>query len=167
MAIKYSLILNNVKFLINPTSLSITKGVLMSNLNLQSGTKYYIWYDSPEVLTISGQAAGQTAYRELLFLKNNFERSDKTSTLFYKTGLYYGIIVGLNTTFEAENPNRFTYSITFQLLFGQKFKIEDFALNPSGIMGQIAGIGQGIEDTINVYLNKAEEIVNNIKIGPQ
>lgn len=164
MATKYSLILNNVKFLVNPTGLAINKGILMSSLNLQSGTKYYVWYDSPEVLTISGQSAGQTAYRELLFLKENFQRTDKTSTLFYKTGLYYGILTSLTTNFEATDPNRFGYTINFQLLFGQKFRIEDFALNPSGIMGQIAGIGQGIEDTINVYLNKAEDIVANIKI---
>lgn len=164
MATKYTLILNNVKFLVNPTSLRINKGVLMSSLNLQSGVKYYVWYDTPEVLTISGQAAGQTAYKELLFLKDNFERTNKVSTLFYKTSLYYGMITTLNVTFDATDPNRFAYDINFQLLYNQKFKIEDFALNPTGIMGQIAGIGQGVEDFVNVYLSKAEDIVANIKL---
>lgn len=164
MATKYTLILNNVKFLVNPTALTINKGVLMSSLNLQSGTKYYVWYDSPEVLTITGQAAGSTAYKELLFLKDNFERTNKTSTLFYKTQLYYGMITSLRVTFDATDPNRFGYEINFQLLFGQRFKIEDFALNPTGVMGQIGGLLGGIEDFVNVNLSKAEDWVANIKI---
>lgn len=162
MATKYSLILNNVKFQVNPTNLSINKGVLMSNLSLQSGVKYYVWYDSPEMLSITGISAGDSAYKELLFLKDNFERTDKTSTLFYKTQLYYGIITNLKVSFDAMSPNKFGYDINFQLLFGQKFKIEDFALNP--ISGPVSGFLGSVEDTINLFLDKAEDIVANIKI---
>lgn len=161
---KYTLILNNVKFMVNPTNLKISKGVAISQAALQSGIKYYVWYDSPELLSITGMSAGTTAYQELLFLRTNFERTNKTSTLYYKTGLYYGMIMGLNVNFEAQDPNKFAYEIQFQLLFGQKFKIEDFALNPSGVLGQLAGLGDTVTDFVNINLSKANEWVSNIKL---
>lgn len=150
MATKYALILNGVKFLVNPTSLKINMGVLMSSLTTQGGVKYYIWYNNPEVLTIQGQSAGSTAYQELLFLKNNFERNNKTSSLFYKTTIYSGIITSLEVNYTSDSPNRFGYSINFQLLQGQKFKIEDFSLQPIKT-GNLLG---GIEDFVNINLTK-------------
>ena len=162
MARKFPLILNNVKFMVNPTMLKLNKTVAISSLNTQSGVKFYVWYDNPEMLTISGLSAGSSAYQELQFLKTNFERADKESSLYYKTTIYTGIITKLDTTFTSDSPNKFNYDISFQLKFGQKFKIEDFSLQPAS--GAISDVLGRVEDTMNLYLDKASQIVSAIKL---
>lgn len=141
MATRFPLILNGVRFRVNPTSLQIQKTVSYGTLATQSGVKYQIWYNNPEVLTISGTAAGVTAFQELLLLKQNYDVTTspgKTSRLFYKTRLYTGFITALDVTHAVTAHNRFQYNIVFQLLQGQQFKPEDFALQPTGILGDAA-----------------------------
>jgi len=159
MATKYPLILNNVRFYVNPTSLKISKATNISSLNTQGGVKYYVWYDTPEMLSISGQSAGDTAYKELVFLRDNYERTNKVSDLFYKTTVYKGIITQLNVGLASDNPNKFTYEINFQLLYGEQFRIEDFSLVPSGFLN-IAMQGAALaEDYVNVNLANAENSI--------
>ena len=129
MATKFPLQINNLRFKVNPTGLNITKPVSYAPLSTQNGVIYQVWFDAPEILSISGISAGNTAFEELNFLKRNFERTDKISELFYKTRIYKGFIT--NMTVDANitgHPNTFTYSITFQLLFGEQFAIQDFAV---------------------------------------
>jgi hypothetical protein len=165
MAIKYPLILNGVRFYVNPTSLKIKNSLAISSLATHSGVKYVVWYDSPAQLTISGFSAEDTAYKELLFLKENFENTDKISTLFYKTTVYTGIITSLNVDYSYDNPNKFPYSIEFQLLFGQKFKIEDFALQATGIIGGLMGdlttALSTVDSNVNIAIADSEKWVKD------
>jgi len=134
---------------VNPTGLNIQKGVIFAPLNTQGGVKYQVWYDAPEILTITGESAMSTAYNELLFLKNNFERTNKVSELFYKTRLYKGFITNMQIDHNIlGHPNRFSYTVTFQLLFGEKFAIEDFALT------------RGDTSFTNKLITKFEDFVN-------
>ena len=159
MAVKYPLILNNVRFFVNPTNLKIKKDIAMSSLATHSGVKYYVRYDTPEKLTISGFSAEDSAYKELLFLKENFERTDKISELFYKTTVYTGILNSLDIDYAHDNPNKFPYTIEFQLLFGQKFKIEDFALQATGLMGDLTTALSTVESAVNVAVADSEKWV--------
>ncbi len=153
MAKTFPLQINNLRFSVNPTSLSISKPVTYQDLPTQSGVIYQVWYDSPEVLTIAGESAGKTAFQELGFLKRNFERTDKVSELFYKTRLYRGFITQMNVEHAIGHINRFTYNITFQLLQGEQFAFEDFSLTRL----DIGFVGEGLrklESKINRKLNQ-------------
>lgn len=161
MAIRYPLQLNNLRFSVNPTSLKITKAVNFGTLPTQNGVKYQVWYDAPEVLTISGSSAGNTAYKELLFLKQAFEKTNKLTELFYKTRLYKGFITNLEVEHSTGHLNEFTYSISFQLLFGEKFSPEDFALtgNETGIVGATL---RRLESVINKPLNSLDSSIEKL-----
>jgi hypothetical protein len=161
MATKFPLQLNSLRFFVNPTNLRITKAVNFAPLNTQNGVKYQIWYDAPELLTISGASAGKTAYKELVFLKRNFERTNKLSELFYKTRIYKGFITNMEIDHSTSHPNQFNYTITFQLLFGEKFAIEDFSLtgNEKGIVGRTL---EQVENFINEPLNKLESSIEKL-----
>ena len=163
MATRYVIQINNLRFYVNPTGLNIQKGVVVAPLNTQGGVKYQVWYDAPEVLTITGACAGNTAYNELLFLKNNFENTNKVSQLFYKTRLYSGFIQNLQVDHNIlDHPNKFTYSITFQLLFGEKFAIEDFSLSRQST-GFLETQVNRLEDFINkqIDITKVQSTVDN------
>ncbi len=152
MATRFPIQINNLRFFVNPTGLNIQKGLNFAPLNTQNGVRYQIWYDAPEVLTITGDAAGDTAYRELNFLKRNFERTNKTAELFYKTRVYRGFITNLTVDHNIGHPNRFSYSITFQLLFGERFAIEDFSLTRQE-EGVVSRALKSVEDFINEQIN--------------
>jgi hypothetical protein len=128
MATKFPLQLNNLRFFVNPTQLAISKGVNYAQLATQNGPQFQVWYNTPEVLTITGMCAGSTAYQELVFLKTQFEKADKLSQLFYKTRLYNGFITNMTVEAAVGHLGYFNYTIQFQLLFGQQFAIEDFSL---------------------------------------
>ena len=157
MATKYPLILNDIMFYVNPMSLKLSKSTAISSLPMQSGVKFYSWYDNPETLSISGICAEDSAYKELLFLKENFENTNKLSTLFYKTTVYQGIIVSLDVNFDHDNPNRFPYSISFQLLYGQKFRVEDFSLQSDPVSSALSGLA----DKVNVIVSDSEKWVKD------
>lgn len=159
--LKFPLILNGVKFKVNPTSLSISKPLVKSELPTKTGVRYQIWFDHPETLTISGISAGESAYRELLSLKRNFERTNSTnlSQLFYKTKNYRGFIDTITVTHAVGEHQRFPYTIVFQLLQGEQFNIQDFALDPRGIIGEGLGL---IEQNINEPIARAERALGQV-----
>lgn len=161
MATKFPIQINNLRFFVNPTNLSITKGVNFGTLNTQSGTKYQVWYDTPEILTISGVSAGDTAYKELLFLKQNFELTNKLSEVFYKTRLYKGFITNISVEASTTHLNEFTYSLTFQLLQGEKFGFEDFSLK-SNEKGVVATALAKLEGIINQPLSSLESSIGKL-----
>ena len=152
---KFPLTLNGVRFQVNPMNLSIEKPIVKGDLATQGGIRYQIWYDHPEQLTIEGMSAGETAYSELLFLKQQYERTNtlRHSELFYKSTVYRGFIETMTIGHGVDAHLRFPYSITFQLLAGEQFKVEDFALEPRGLLGEFQGI---LEETINVPIAGAE-----------
>jgi len=160
MANRYPLILNGVKFYINPKNLSIEKPLQVGELLTQGGVQYQIWYDHPETLTIIGVSAGDTAYRELLFLKNSYEvgADVKTSELFYKTKTYIGFIRNIRVGHTLDEHLRFPYTIIFQLLQGQRFNLQDFALNSTGAL---SGLEQTIEQKIGAPIAGLEQGLNN------
>lgn len=163
MAAKFPLVLNNLRFFVNPTGMNVTKGLNFSPLNTQNGVIYQVWYDAPEVLTITGQSAGDTAYRELAFLKRDFEKTNKLSELFYKTRVYEGFITNLTIDHNTGHPNRFNYTITYQLLQGEKFAIEDFAISQSiNLGGDVERALKKIQDFINEPIAKFENKVRKI-----
>jgi hypothetical protein len=161
MATKFPLQINNLRFFVNPTQLSISNAVTYGTLPTQSGVRYQVWYDTPPVLTISGASAGSTAYQELVFLKQNFQRSDKTSKLFYKTQLYTGFLTNITVEASTSHPNEFTYTITFQLLQGQQFSLEDFSLKANQA-GAVQNALNKLASVINAPLNSLESTAQKL-----
>ena len=152
---RFPLKINGVNFQVNPTSLSIKKPIVKGSLNTQDGVRFQIWYNQPEVLTISGLSTGQSAYAELQFLKQNYEVTATTtiSTLFYKTNVYHGFIDSVEVGHSVDRHQRWPYQIVFQLIQGEQFNIQDFALQPStGLLGQVAGL---LEQNINAPIARA------------
>lgn len=136
MATKTPLILNGVKFQVNPQGLNIDSKVVTTQLVTQGGIRFQTWYDSPQILTITGMSAGESAYQELQSLKANFEYTNTQglSRLFYKNSTYTGFIQNITVSNNVDQHLRFPYTITFQLIQGQKFNFYDFAFNPSGLI---------------------------------
>ena len=139
---KYPLILNCVRFLINPNHLNITKPLSMGELETEKGVEFQTWYEKPETLEIDGLSAGKSAYKELQFLKHNFARTNKTSELYYKNRLYKGIITKLTVDAAIRHLYEYDYVITFQLLHGQTFAIEDFSVKSGGYGTNKTHIGE-------------------------
>jgi hypothetical protein len=161
MANIYPIQLNNLKFYVNPRNMKITKNISYGTLPTQSGVQYQIWYNSPEMLVLTGASAGQTAYQELLFLKQQFEKTNKTSSLFYKTRSYQGFITLLDVEASTSHLNEFTYTLNFQLLFGQEFAIEDFSLSTTN-NGLVLGAIAHLQNQLNIPLNKANATITNL-----
>jgi hypothetical protein len=113
------------------------------------------------MLVMSGASAGQTAYQELLFLKQQFESNNKLSTLFYKTQLYQGFLTLLDVEASTSHLNEFTYTINFQLLFGQQFAIEDFSISTTN-NGVVEGAIGRLQNILNIPLNKASANITNL-----
>lgn len=161
MATKTPLILNGVKFQVNPQSLSIESKVVSTSLPTQGGIRFQTWYDSPQVLTISGISAGETAYMELQSLKANFEYTNTRglSKLFYKNSTYIGFIQGITVSNSVDQHLRFPYQIAFQLIQGQKFNFHDFAFNPTGLIS--SSLNQ-VSSIINVPIANAANNLNSV-----
>lgn len=161
MATIYPLKLNDLNFYVNPRNMRISKAVSFAPLPTQSGVQYQVWYNAPEMLTLSGACAGQTAYQELLFLKQNFEKNDKLSTLFYKTRLYQGFLTLLDVEASTSHLNEFTYTINFQLLTGQEFAVEDFSISTTNNGLVLGAIGR-LQTILNIPLNQANAKINSL-----
>lgn len=163
MASRFPLQLNSLRFYVNPTGLNIQKGLNYNTLATQGGVKYQVWYETPEILTITGDCAGDTAYKELVFLRQQYELTNKISELFYKTQLYRGFITSVQVDHSTQHLNRFSYTIVFQLLQGEKFAIEDFSLtdNETGIVSDTIN---RLENTINkrLGLNNIQTKIDNL-----
>lgn len=161
MASIYPVTLNNLRFFVNPRNLKINKNISFATLPTQSGVQYQVWYNAPEMLIISGASAGQTAYQELLFLKQQYEKNNKLSTLFYKTRQYQGFITMMDVESSTSHLNEFTYTINFQLLTGQSFAIEDFSISTinNGVVQSAIGRLQTI---LNIPLNQANAKINSL-----
>ena len=155
---KFPLIINGVKFQVNPTSLSIAKPLLKGELATQSGIRYQIWYNAPEVLSIRGTSAGESAYKELIFLKQQFERTSTTavSELYYKSKMYKGFIASLKVGHALSAHQRFPYEIEFQFLQGERFTIADFALEPRGVLGEAQSF---LEENINAPIARFDGVM--------
>lgn len=161
MASRFPVQINNLRFFVNPTNISITKNVNYTPIVTQNGVRYQVWYDSPEVMTIRGASAGDTAYRELLFLKQNFERQNKISELFYKTRVYRGFITELTIDTSTDTLGFFNYAITFQLLQGERFGVEDLSVRGTddGLVGSSL---RRAENFVNEKLNVVETSISRL-----
>lgn len=154
---KFPLKLNGVNFQVNPTNLSVKKPIVKGSLSTQSGVRFQIWYNQPEILTISGLSTGQSAYAELQFLKQNYEITNTTniSTLFYKTKNYRGFIDSIEVGHSIDRHQRWPYTIQFQLIQGEQFNIMDFALQPSTSTGPFGQVTGALEQNINAPIARA------------
>lgn len=161
MATIYPLRINDLNFYVNPRNMKITKAVSYGTLPTQGGVQYQIWYNSPEMLVLTGSSAGQTAYQELLFLKQQFENNNKLSTLFYKTQVYQGFLTLLDVESSTTHLGEYTYTVNFQLLFGQQFAIEDFSLSTTNNGLVLGAIGR-LATVLNIPLNKASANISNL-----
>jgi hypothetical protein len=165
MATTYPVILNGVRFQVNPQSLDISKAVKYGTLETQNGVVYQFWYNNPEVLRINGISAGTSAFQELISLRNNYDvtlNPGKISQLFYKSKTYNGFLANLTVNHTISNGTHlmFKYTLTFQLLQNEEFKFEDFALQPTGVLGQATTIfSQTINQPIAGFENKINQIV--------
>jgi len=158
MALRYPVILNGIRFLINPKHFSVRKPLSMAELPTQEGVEYQTWYNLPEILEIGGQSAGETAFRELQFLKDNFARTNKISELYYKNRLYRGIIREMTITSSSDYIYRFKYSITFQLLQGESFAVEDFALKKTNEDALIPNLKKAWEQIAEDWTDAFEDL---------
>lgn len=161
MATIYPLRINNINFYVNPRNMKITKAVNYGTLPTQGGVQYQIWYNAPEMLVLTGASAGQTAYQELLLLKQQFENNNKLSTIFYKTQVYQGFITLLDVEASTSHLGEYTYTLNFQLLFGQQFAIEDFSLTTTNNGVVLGAIGR-LATVLNIPLNKASASIQNL-----
>lgn len=162
MATTFPIILNGVRFQVNPTSLDTNKTLKYGTLDTQSGVVYQFWYNNPETLGISGMSAGNSAYQELLFLRQNYDvtiNPGTVSQLFYKTKTYNGFLTGLKITHNIRRHKLFEYTMTFQLLQGEQFKVEDFALTPTGLIGTVTTL---LSQTVNAPIAGFENQINSI-----
>lgn len=168
MATKFPVILNGVRFLVNPVGLSIKKNLQYGTLGVQAGVKYQFWYHQPEMLTISGYSAGKTAFQELLFLRQNYDitiNPGKLSQLFYKSQTYTGFLTSMEVSDVITQGNHlvFRYTLPFQLLSGQVFKVEDFATQPTGLLGQATNIfSQTVNQPIAGLQNNIDRLLGKI-----
>lgn len=158
---KFPLRLNGVNFQVNPTNLSVKKPIVKGTVNTQGGVRFQIWYNQPEVLQIQGLAAGNSAYKELQFLKQNFEvtKSTNMSELFYKTKIYRGFIDSLEVGHTIDRHQRFPYTIVFQFVQGEQFNIQDFALEPKGLIGEATDF---LEENINAPIARADAALGQL-----
>lgn len=158
---KFPLRLNGINFQVNPTGITVKKPIVKGAVNTQGGVRFQIWYNQPEVLQITGIAAGTTAFSELQFLKQNYEVTKTTnmSELFYKTKIYRGFIDSIDVGHTIQNHQRFPYTIVFQLVQGEQFNIHDFALEPSGLLGQVTGF---LEETLNAPIARADKALGSV-----
>lgn len=162
MATVFPLIINGVRFQVNPTMLASNKSIKYATLETQSGVVYQFWYNNPETLEITGMSAGSSAYQELIFLRNNFDvtlNPGTISQLFYKSKTYNGFLTNLKITHNIKRHLLFEYSMTFQLLQNEEFKIEDFALQPTGLLGKLTTI---FSQTVNAPIAGFENQINKI-----
>jgi len=149
MASIFPIQINSLRFYVNPTQISVNKPVTYATLPTSNGFVYQVWYDSPETLTITGASAGPTAYNELVFLRQNFENTNKVVQIFYKTRNYQGFITNMTVEHSTTHINRFNYVIPIQLLQGQQFAIEDLSITPAN-----QGIIEGAVNSAATFLNK-------------
>lgn len=166
MAVKFPIIINGVKFQVNPRSLESNKSVKYGSLETQSGVVFQFWYNNPEILSISGYSAGTTAFQELLFLRQNYDvtiNPGKISQLFYKSKVYSGFLGDLKITHSTDRHLMFQYSMVFRLLQGEEFKIEDFALQPVGLLGRVSTIlSQVVNEPIAGFEQQIGKITGRI-----
>jgi hypothetical protein len=146
--------INSLNFYVNPTNLSVTKPLLFSQVPTVGGLVYQAWYDAPETFVLSGESAGSTAYNELVFLRQNFENTNKVVTIGYKAKVYYGFMNSISLEHSTSHINRFRYNIQITLLQGQHFAIEDTALNANN-QGLIEGAVNSAANFINQKLGLA------------
>lgn len=164
MATTFPVIINGVRFQVNPKSLEVQKSVKYQALDTQNGVVYQFWYNNPEILTISGISAGTSAFQELIFLKNNYDTTlnpGKLSQLFYKSNTYNGFIDSMKVSHVISQGTHlmFQYNMTFRFLQGEQFKIEDFALQPTGLLGKLTTI---FSQTVNQPIAGLENQINRI-----
>lgn len=129
MAHVFPIEINGVRLYINPRQLQVQKNLLSAQADTFAGRVYQIWWAQPETITISGVVFGDFAYQQLLKLKRDYE-SKKKSTLRYKSTSYEGFITRFDVTYTSENPRQWSYNLTFNLLQGQHFQVEDFTITP-------------------------------------
>ena len=145
----------------NPTNISVSKPLVRGELPTQGGIRYQFWYDSPEVVTIAGISAGETAYQELQSLKRNFEvtSSQRLSELFYKTKIYRGFINSIVVGHSVDAHLRFPYQIDFQLVHGEQFNIHDLALQPGGLLETATDF---LEENINAPIARTSRALRKV-----
>lgn len=158
---KFPLILNGIKFQVNPLNIAVSKPLVQGELATQGGVRFQVWYEAPEVITITGMSAGESAFKELIFLKQNFEVSStqKLSELFYKTKIYRGFIQEIGVSHGIDQHLRFPYQITFQLIHGERFNIHDLALQPSGLIEEATNF---LEENINAPIARGGKALGQV-----
>jgi hypothetical protein len=98
-------------------------------------------------------------------LKRNFEQTNKLSEIFYKTRLYRGFITNLTIEHSTTHINQFNYTIQFQLLFGEKFGVEDFSLTgkETGIISsQIQAAANFVNQKLSVVETNISKLLSKI-----
>jgi hypothetical protein len=149
MATKFPLIINDVRFSINPKNISVRKALNIAQVDTMGGRQYQIWWPQPEIMTLQGETLGETAYQQLMNLKQFYEGT-KLSTLTYKVHTYKGYIISLDVTADTQNLQVWSYTLNFQLIHGEKFAVEDFSLSDvnAPVFGEVTRWAENINQQI-------------------
>lgn len=158
MAQFYPLIIEGVRFFVNPTQLKFNTQTVQNEVNTLGGPAIQYWYPKLTTLQLVGYAGGTRAYRELLNLRTNFFEKGKKVRIFYKTSLYNAVLTLLEVSHVTEEHMRFRYQIN--AVFLEPFKMEDFAINETGKNPFTIGFLRGITKTLNETASKFDERTN-------
>lgn len=118
MATLYPISLNNFKFYVNPTKISVSKRSSISEVRTMTGTIFQLWPDLPNEISFSGIAYGNIAIAELRALASALEQNPdaKQVPLVYKFKTYQGYVRDLEVSASADVPYIFDYSFKFVTL---------------------------------------------------
>ncbi|MEM3509295.1 MAG: hypothetical protein QXY18_00980 [Nitrososphaerota archaeon] len=158
MAHYFPLIVEGVRFFVNPTQLKLTTQTVQSEINTISGPVIQYWYPRITNLSIIGFAGGSRAYRELVNLRTNFFEKNKMVRLFYKTQMYRGIFTYFELSHLTEEHQRFRYQINLYLL--DPFKYEDFAINETQQTPFTIGFLRNFTRAVNISADKLDERIH-------
>jgi len=115
MAILFPIKIENQKFYVNPTKISIRKRSDIARVKTLSGTTFQTWPDLPDEVRFEGLCFGLRSLFELRNLQDSIVRrpENKEIKLTYKFRIYTGYIIDLEVSADADKPRQFNYSFSF------------------------------------------------------
>lgn len=174
---------NNIRLDVNPSQISLTRNPIVSSIQTREGIINNFWRPAPDVLSISGQAAGTRSASVLIKLKQVMDSLQSSATnisnivkLKYKGRSYRGWINNFTISVNAENPKIFPYSFNFNfasnndtfnyVLLSRKAGMESFEENERELAVEAAKIaGDAISSLIPAYVDTAEKVIETSGMG--
>jgi len=158
MASFFPVIIEGVRFLVNPTSIRLNTTAVTQEVNTVSGPVLQVWYPKFTIMYITGYAGGTRAYRELTYLRDFFFAENRIIKVFYKTKLYRGSFTYFDLSTETAENLRFKYQLNMLLLDNADFKYQDFALGVFVKPFNLFGL-ENLKKKLNLGADKLESFL--------